>query len=80
MPGLYEYGNWNDINLNTLLRIKCRESMVTAAEIITYPTSYIKVVAVKDPVVGLLVGAIGLTLRVGNCIVHHHLWGKPVWH
>ena len=46
-----------------------------AAALIPAPIWYIKIVAVKNIVVGLLVGAIGLTLRVGTCIVSRHPWG-----
>ena len=49
-----------------------------AATIISYPLLYIKVVAVKKLVVGLLVGAIGPTLRVSNSIVSLYPWGEPV--
>ena len=48
--------------------------MVPAAAVIPAPIAYIKVVAVKNLVVGLLVGAIGPTLFVGNRIVSHHPW------
>ena len=51
-----------------------------AAAVIPAPIAYIKVVAVKKLVVGLLVGAIGPTLCVGTCIVSRHPWGEPVWH
>ena len=50
-----------------------------AAAVIPAPIAYIKVVAVKKLVVGLLVGAIGPTLRVGTRIVSRHPWGEPVW-
>ena len=50
-----------------------------AAAVIPAPIAYIKVVAVKKLVVGLLVGAIGPTLRVGTRIVSRHPWGDPVW-
>ena len=48
--------------------------MVPAAAVIPDPIAYIKVVAVKNFVVGLLVGAIGLTLCVVNHIVSRHPW------
>ena len=54
--------------------------MVPTSAVITSPISYIKVVAVKNLVVGLLVGAIGPTLRVGTRIVSRHPWGEPVWY
>ena len=49
-----------------------------AAAVILDPIAYIKVVAVKNILVGLLVGVIGPTLRVGNRIVSCHPWGEPV--
>ena len=52
--------------------------MVPAAAVIPAPIGYIKVVSVKNIVVGLMVGAIGSTLRVGTCIVFRHPWGDPV--
>ena len=51
---------------------------MSAAAVIPAPIAYIKVVAVKNIVVGLLVGAIGLTLSVGTRIASHHPWGEPV--
>ena len=51
-----------------------------AAAVIPAPIAYIKVVAVKNLVVGLLVGAIGPTLRVSTRIVSRHPWREPVWH
>ena len=51
-----------------------------AAAVIPAPIAYIKVVAVKNLVFGLLVGEIGPTLRVGTRIVSRHPWGEPVWH
>ena len=51
-----------------------------AAAVILAPIAYIKVVVVKKLVVGLLVGTIGPTLRVGTRIVSRHPWGEPVWH
>ena len=41
-----------------------------AAAVISDPIAYIKVVVVKKLVVGLLVGAISQTLRVGNRIIY----------
>ena len=80
MPGLSISGSWNENNLNTLSRINWRASLVPVAAVIPAPISYIKVVAVKKLVVGLLLRAISLTLRVGTRIVYRHLWGEPVWH
>ena len=45
--------------------------MPSAAEI-PDPIAYIKVVTFKNLVVGLLVGAIGLTLLADTCIVSRH--------
>ncbi len=52
MPGLYRSGNWNENNLNPLSRINWRASLVPAAAVIPAPIAYIKVVAVKELVVG----------------------------
>ena len=72
-------GNWNENNLNPLSRINWRVSLFPAAAAIPAPIAYIKVVAVKKLVVGLLVGAIGPTLCVGTLIVSRHPWGELVW-
>lgn len=55
MPGLYRSGNWNENNLNPLLRINWRASLVPAAAVIPAPIAYIKVVAVKKLVVEFVV-------------------------
>ena len=80
MPGLSRYGNWNDKILNSLSRINWMASLVPTAAVIPAPIVYIKVVAVKKVVVGLLVGAIGPTLRVGTCIFYRHPWVEIIWH
>ena len=72
--------NWIDINSNTSYRINWRAVVVEAAVLVLAPIAHIKVVAVNKLVVGLLVGAIGPTLRVGTRIVSRHPWGEPVWH
>jgi uncharacterized protein (DUF1499 family) len=54
MPGLYRSSNWNENNLNPLLRINWRASLVPAAAVIPAPIAYIKVVAVKKLVVGFV--------------------------
>jgi hypothetical protein len=46
--------NWNENDLNPLLRIHWRASLVPAAAVIPAPIVYIKVVAVKKLVVGLV--------------------------
>ena len=80
MQGLSRSGNWNENNLNPLSRINWREILVPESAVIPAPIAYIKVFAVKKLVVGLLVGVIGPTLRVGTRIVSRHPWGEPVWH
>ena len=57
MPGLLRSGNWNENNLNPLPSINWRASLVPAAAVIPAPIAYIKVVAVKKLVVGVLPGA-----------------------
>ena len=44
------------------------------------PIDYIKVVVVKKIKVGLMVGAIGATLHVGNFVVSCNTWEDPVWY
>ncbi len=51
-----------------------------AAAVIPAPIAYIKVVAVKKLVVGFVVGATGLSLSVGTCVVSVHPWVESVWH
>jgi len=51
-PELYEFGNWNEYNLNLLTSNNWRASLVPAAAVIPAPIAYIKVVAVKKLVVG----------------------------
>ena len=46
--------------------------MVPAAAAIPAPIAYIKVVSVKELVVGLLLGEICPTLPVGTCIFFRH--------
>ena len=52
--------NWNEWNLNNSFSINWRASLVPAAAVIPAPKAYIKVVAVKKLVVGLLLGLAGL--------------------
>ena len=52
--------NWNEWNLNHFLSIDWRASLAPAAAVIPAPKAYIKVVAVKKLVVGLLLGLAGL--------------------
>ena len=46
--------NWNEYNLKHLTRNNWRASLVPAAAVIPAPVAYLKVVAVKKLVVGLL--------------------------
>ena len=46
--------NWNEYNLKQLTRNNWRASLVPAAAVIPAPVAYLKVVAVKKLVVGLL--------------------------
>ena len=55
MLGALASGNWNEYNLNPLMRINWRASLVPAAAVIPAPIAYIKVVAVKKLVVGFWV-------------------------
>ena len=54
IAGLSSFANRNEHNLNTLVRIQCRASLVPAAAVIPAAQVYIKVVAVKKLVVGYL--------------------------
>ena len=53
-PELFEFGNWNEYNLNLLTSNNWRASLVPAAAVIPAPIAYIKVAAVKKLVVGFL--------------------------
>ncbi len=50
---------WNEYNLNPLMRIHWRASLVPAAAVIPAPIAYTNVVAVKKLVVGFLIFANG---------------------
>ena len=52
MRELLAFRNRNGYTLNPLTRIYWRASLVPAAAVIPAPIAYIKVVAVKTPVVG----------------------------
>ena len=54
MPSYY----WNEKNSNPFSTIDWRASLVPAAAVIPAPIAYIKVVAVKKLVVGVLPGAV----------------------
>ena len=54
---LSEALRWNEYNLNLCTTINWRASLVPAAAVIPAPIAYIKVVAVKKLVVGVLPGA-----------------------
>ncbi len=76
MPGLCRSGNWNENNLNPLSRTNWRASLVPAAAVIPAPIAYIKVVAVKKLVVGLVRVPDVLFGTFGDV----HPWVEPVWH
>ncbi len=63
-PELYEFGNWNEYNLNLLTSNNWRASLVPAAAVIPAPIAYIKVAAVKKPL--LLEGGRCPSLGVGR--------------
>ena len=52
--------NWNGLNKNIFASTHWRASLVPAAAVIPAPIAYIKVVAVKQLVVGFLLGTTGL--------------------
>ena len=58
-PELFEFGNWNEYNLNLLTSNNWRASLVPAAAVIPAPIAYIKVAAVKKLVVGFLGSSLG---------------------
>ncbi len=78
MPGLFRSGNWNENNLNFLLRINWRVSLVPAAVVILASIAYIKVVVVKKLVVGFVGGASVPTLSVGDVRLRPSLGGIRV--
>jgi hypothetical protein len=55
--------NWNELNLNPFMSINWRASLVPAAAVIPAPIAYIKVVAVKKLVVGLLLSSMVITFK-----------------
>ena len=65
-PELFEFGNWNEYNLNLLTSNNWRASLVPAAAVIPAPIAYIKVVAVKKLVVEFLVELVCPSLGVGT--------------
>ena len=79
MTVLSKSGNWNENNLNPLSGINWRESLVQVAAAITAPIECIKVVAVKNIVVGLLVVVIGPKLCVDTRIISRNTWGETVY-
>ena len=52
--------NWNEQHFNPFVSIDWRASLAPAAAVIPAPKAYLKVVAVKKLVVGLLLGLAGL--------------------
>ena len=79
MSGSQDSDNWNENNLNPLSRINWRASLVPAAAVIPAPIAYIKVVAVKKLVVGLLVEGVCLASRQELYPIDH-LWTDPIWY
>ena len=73
-PELYEFGNWNEYNLNLLTSNNWRASLVPAAAVIPAPIAYIKVVDVKKLVVEFLAN---LHAGFGRLCCRHPL-GNPV--
>ena len=63
-PGLFEFRNWNEYNLNTLTRNNWRASLVPAAAVIPAPIAYINVVAVKKLVVEIRETICLVSLRI----------------
>ena len=57
----------NEYNLNPLTRIHWRASLVPAAAVIPAPIAYVKVVAVKKLVVGLVSAGCGDLRPKGRC-------------
>ncbi len=51
--------NWNELSVKFLISINWRASLVPAAAVIPAPIAYIKVVAVKKLVVGVLLRKTG---------------------
>jgi hypothetical protein len=68
--GLFSLRNWNEYNLNPLTRNNWRASLVPAAAVIPAPIAYIKVVAVKTPVV---------EFQEPFCSLLLGLFGEYVW-
>jgi hypothetical protein len=58
--GLLKSCNWNEFNSNPFMSINWRASLVPAAAVIPAPIAYIKVVAVKKPVVEFVSTTAGL--------------------
>ncbi len=80
MPGLCRSGNWNENNLNFLLSINWRVSLVLVVVVILVPIAYIKVVAVKKLVVGFVVCPVGVPSLRGLTVRVCHVWVESVWH
>ncbi len=62
MTDLSRSVNWNENDLNPLSRTHWRASLVPAAAVIPAPIAYIKVVAVKKLVVGLVASRVAQLL------------------
>jgi hypothetical protein len=79
-PELFEFGNWNEYNLNLLTSINWRASLVPAAAVIPAPIAYIKVVAVKKLVVGFLIlGQRLLVSTLAGSLLLEDIWPPAVW-
>ncbi len=78
MPGSFEFGNWNENNLNPLSRINWRASLVPAAAVIPAPIAYTKVVAVKKLVVEFLVSDCGQLQSGFVPVCRSHPWAVSI--
>ena len=65
----YRISLWNEQNLNLFSTINWRASLVPAAAVIPAPIAYIKVVAVKQLVVGFLLRTGGPALGCVSALV-----------
>ena len=68
------FRNWDEESLKLFLSINWRASLVPAAAVIPAPIAYIKVVAVKTLVVGVLLRPAGLPLVVCTWLFLTSFW------
>ena len=68
------FRNWDEESLKLFLSINWSASLVPAAAVIPAPIAYIKVVAVKTLVVGVLLTPAGLPLVVCTWLVLTSFW------